>query len=200
MKKKTNKMFNMVMALALVCAMAVNPMSVLAAEAEEVAVEVTETATPVILAAEDAVEIAVVEPVVEVEENAVPLTEPVVEVVVPGEEADSTLSVDPRAHVTYYPTAGANSGYFYNIQSSQAVYNLPAGTMQISYSISGAGTCYLRFYSGAVMVASSGALNGNSTGNSSVVLPYSGSYIVFVEYPNGNSSTEVIYAYSLYRK
>ena len=200
MKKKTNKMFNMVMALALVCAMAVNPMSVLAAEAEEVAVEVTETATPVILVAEDAVEIAVVEPVVEVEEAAGPIANPVVEVVVPGEEADSTLSVDPRAHVSYYPTAGANSGYFYNTQSSHATYNLPSGTMQISYSISGAGTCYLRFYSGGSFIATSGALNGNSTGNSSVILPFSGSYTVFVEYPNGNSSTEVIYAYSLYRK
>lgn len=175
MRKMRNKLLTMVMAFALVCTMAVNPIAVMATEAEQ----------PVDVVTEDALEITV--------------AEPVVDVVVPEEEADGTLSVEPRAHVSYYPTSGANSGYFYGIMSGSATYNLPAGTMKISYSISGAGTCYLRFYSGGSLVATSGALNGNTTGNSSVGLPWDGTYTVVVYYPNGNSSTEVIYAFSLYR-
>lgn len=170
MRKLRNKLLTVMMAFALVCTMGVNPMAVYAAEVAEPVEEV--------------------KAVVEVAEQA--------EVVVVEEETESTLSVEPRAHVSYYPTSGANSGYFYGVYSSSATYNLPAGQMKISYSISGAGTCYLRFYSNGTLMATSGALSGNATGNSSVTLPWSGTYTVKVYYPNGNASTEVIYAFSLY--
>lgn len=172
MRKLRNKLLTVMMAFALVCTMGVNPMAVYAAEVAEPVEEV--------------------KAVVEVAEQA--------EVVVVEEETESTLSVQPRAHVSYYPTSGANSGYFYGVYSNAATYSLPAGGMDISYSISGAGTCYLRFYYNGSLAATSGALNGNSTGNSTVVLPWTGTYTVMLYYPNGTGSTEVIYAFSLYRE
>ena len=170
MRKLRNKLLTVMMAFALVCTMGVNPIAVYAAEVAEPVEEVKAG--------------------VEVADQA--------EVVVMSEETESTLSVEPRAHVSYYPTSGANSGYFYNKYSSYASYTLPSGVMKISYSISGAGTCYLRFYSNGTLIATSGALSGNATGNSSVVLPMAGNFDVVLFYPNGNSTTEVIYAFSLY--
>ena len=106
--------------------------------------------------------------------------------------------VQPLAHKSYYPTSGSSAGVFYGNLSSVASYTLPAGVIKISYSIEGAGTCYLRFYYGGTLVAMSGALTGNTTGTSSVTLPASGNYTVQLYYQNGSSSSEVIYAYNLY--
>lgn len=116
--------------------------------------------------------------------------------------ADET--VQPRAHTSYYPSSGASSGYFSGGFSDEATYsNLPSGTMKFSYSMSGGGTCYLRFYhpsypSGSYV--STVALNANDyTGSGSITLPWSGKYQVVVYYPNGSSTSEIIYAFNLYR-
>lgn len=137
--------------------------------------------------------------VAEVEQNALAEME--------NAEIDNTvqpMDIQPRAHTSYYPTRGANSGYFSGTTSDTlAIYrNLPSGTMKFSYSMSGGGTCYLRFYRGEGISGSpylSAALNANDyTGTSYINLPYSGSYSVEVYYPNGRANTQIIYAFNLY--
>lgn len=120
-------------------------------------------------------------------------------------EDAQTMDIQPRTHVSYYPTRGVNSGYFSGTTSDNlAIYsNLPSGTMKFSYSMSGGGTCYLRFYRGEGVDGSpirSAALNANDyTGISSIYLPVAGPYSVEVYYPNGNANTQIIYAFNLYR-
>lgn len=114
------------------------------------------------------------------------------------------MDIQPRAHTSYYPSSGVNSGVFYGAYSRTAVYNnLPSGVMKFAYSMSGGGTCYLLFYRGANVSGSSYrsvALNANDyTGTASINLPYTGTYTVQVYYPNGNANTEITYAFNLYR-
>lgn len=115
--------------------------------------------------------------------------------------ADET--VQPRAHISYYPSSGASSGYFSGAISDRATYsNLPSGKMKFSYSMSGGTTCYLRFYFPSYpngTCISSVALNANDyTGSGSITLPWSGQYQVAVYNPNGSSTSELIYAFNLY--
>lgn len=116
---------------------------------------------------------------------------------------DGTM-VQPRAHTSYYPSSGANSGWFHGAYSNTATYNyLPAGTMKFSYSMSGGDKCYLLFYRGPAISGAacwSQALNANDyTGTSSIALPDSGSYTVRVYFPNGTNNSTLIYAFNLYR-
>lgn len=125
------------------------------------------------------------------------------EEVIGTEEIEITVGGDdgtvlPMAHQSYYPTSGTNSGVFSGLQSNAATYVLPSGGIHISYSIEGASQCYLRFYYNGSLVAVSSAMNGNSTGNATVALPWTGNYTVIMYYPNGTSSTQVIYGYNLY--
>lgn len=127
------------------------------------------------------------------------------------EMAESTITtesaeVQPRAHVSYYPSSGASSGVFYGITSGNCpVYrNLPGGTLYFSYSVSGGGTCYLRFYSGAGISGSaiySSSLPADDTAHeSSIFLPGSGTYTVQVYMSNAAPGSEHIYAFNLYTK
>lgn len=163
-------------ALAMVCTLAVQPV---AAYAEEVSSNVEEQIT--------AAEVAVTE-LAESSMTAEP------------------TEVQPRAHVSYYPSSGVNSGVFYGTSSGNSpVYNnLPGGRMYFSYSVSGGGTCYLLFYYGAGISGSpyrTSALTADDTAHEgSIVLPGSGTYTVQVYVPNASSGSEHIYAFTLYTK
>ncbi len=179
MKKLVQNHFKLVVALALVCSMAIAmPTRSFAADAST----------------------DVQDKVAEVEQNVLEEMENVFN----SETADPT-SIEPRAHVSYYPSSGVNSGVFYGAYSANvAVYkNLPSGTMKFAYSMSGGGTCYLLFFRGENVSGSpirSAALNANDyTGTSSIYLPVGGPYTVQVYYPNGNANTEITYAFNLYR-
>lgn len=113
-------------------------------------------------------------------------------------------TVQPRARTNYYPSSGANSGYFSGFFSDEATYSyLPSGTMKFSYALSGGTTCYLRFYSTTYPSSpyvSTVALNANDyTGSGSITLPWSGQYQVVVYNPNGTSTSEIIYAFNFYK-
>lgn len=108
------------------------------------------------------------------------------------------------ARTNYYPSSGANSGHFSGGISDRATYSyLPSGTMKFSYSFSGGTTCYLRFYSPTYPnsnYVATVALNANGyTGSGSIWLPWSGQYQVAVYNPNGSSTSEIIYAFNLYK-
>lgn len=177
MKKLVKNHKSLVVAMVLVFSMLVTPFRALAANADT----------------------DVQAKIAEVEQNAIAEME--------NAGVDDTvqpMDIQPRAHTSYYPTRGVNSGYFSGRTSDNvAIYSyLPSGTMKFSYSMSGGDTCYLRFYRGEGVGGSpyrSAALNANNyTGTSYVNLPFSGSYTVEVYFPNGNSSTELIYAFNLY--
>lgn len=178
MKKLVKNHKSLVVAMVLVCSMLITPFRALAANADT----------------------DVQAKVAKVEQNALAKME--------NAGVDDTvqpMDIQPRAHTSYYPTRGANSGYFSGTTSDTlAIYSsLPSGTMKFSYSMSGGGTCYLRFYRGEGISGSpylSAALNANDyTGTSSIYLPYTGAYSVEVYYPNGRANTQIIYAFNLYR-
>lgn len=177
MKKLVKNHKSLVVAMVLVFSMLVTPFRALAANADT----------------------DVQAKIAEVEQNALAEMEADI-----ADTAEPT-SIEPRTHVSYYPTRGANSGYFSGTTSDNlAIYsNLPSGTMKFSYSMSGGGTCYLRFYRGEGVSGTpykSAALNANDyTGTSSIYLPYAGPYSVEVYYPNGRANTQIIYAFNLYR-
>lgn len=164
-------------AFALVCVMAVQPVATYAEEANSNTDErIMAAETAVTEMAEDSI-------------TAVP------------------TAVEPRAHVSYYPSSGVSSGVFYGTSSGNSpVYkNLPGGVnLYFSYSVSGGGTCYLRFYSGSGVNGSSmwtSPLSADDTAHESYIkLPSSGTYTVQVYVPNSSSGTEHIYAFTLYTK
>ena len=130
--------------------------------------------------------------------------------VVAAEEAaiqEMSINTEDRstwARTNYYPSSGANSGYFSGFFSDRATYsNLPSGTMKFSYALSGGTTCYLRFYHSSYpssSYVSTVALNANDyTGSGSIWLPWSGQYQVTVYNPNGTNNSEIIYAFNLYK-
>lgn len=110
-------------------------------------------------------------------------------------------SAVPYAHKSYYPTSGTSSGVFNGMFSEGAVYSLPSGKINFSYSFYGGSQCYLRFYQGRGTAGSyftKGPYNAsNYTGADSVNLA-GGTYTVVVYNPSGTTSTEVIYAFNLY--
>lgn len=178
MKKVLRKHFlSLVVAMALTCALAVQPMAVFSAE---VSVENK------ISAAEDAV--------TQLAENS------------QNGNTEGTSVVQPRSHVSYYPSSGPSSGVFYGATSFYpATYSyLPSGTMYFSYCVSGGGTCYLRFYegnaTGGLAIYSAPLTADDYAHESSINLPSSGSYTIEVYVPSGNASTERVYAFNLYRK
>jgi len=178
MKKVLSKHFlSLVVAMALTCTL-VQPM---AAFAEEVSVE------DKISTAE-----AAVNQLAESSQN---------------ENAVGVSEVQPRSHVSYYPSSGPNSGSFIGAVSYYpATYSyLPAyQTVYFSYCVSGGGTCYLRFYRGNSIGGSaiySAALTADDYAHESYInLPSSGPYTIEVYVPSGNASTERIYAFNLYSK
>lgn len=176
MKKFLQRNFlKLAVALALVCVMALEPAAAYAKEADN-------KAEGKITAAEVAV--------TELAENSI---------------SAGTTEVQPRSHVSYYPSSGVSSGVFYGATSGNSpVYNLPGGRLYFSYSVSGGGTCYLRFYSGAGISGTpfyTSALTADDTAHeSSIWIPGSGTYTVQVYMPNATSGSEHIYAFTLYTK
>lgn len=130
-------------------------------------------------------------------------------VVAAEEAAIQEMSVNTEdstvwARTNYYPSSGAQSGHFSGAVSDEATYsNLPSGTMKFSYALSGGSTCYLRFYYTSYPngnYVTTVALNANDyTGSGSIWLPWSGQYQVVVYNPNGSSTSEIIYAFNLYK-
>ena len=176
MKKISRHNFlKLTVAFALVCVLAIQPMAAYAEEAN--------SADARIMAAEAAVEELAGDSI-----TAIPPT------------------AEPLSHVSYYPSSGVNSGVFYGSSSGNCpVYNnLPGGRIYFSYSVSGGGTCYLRFYYGAGVGGSSYRtvdLSADDTAHeNSIWLPSSGTYTVQVYVPNATSGSEHIYAFTLYTK
>lgn len=176
--KLSKHFLSLVVAMALTCALAVQPMAAFAAE---VSVE------DKISAAEEAV--------TQLAESS------------QNENAAGISEVQPRSHVSYYPSSGPSSGVFYGATSTYpATYsNLPATkTVYFSYCVSGGGTCYLRFYFGNTIGGSplySAPLTADDYAHESYInLPSSGPYTIEVFVPSGNGSTERIYAFNLYTK
>jgi hypothetical protein len=195
MKKR---IWNKMMAMALVGAMLVTPMSVYAHDADtDVTADIEE---PISETVADLEEITSDE-VVEFEESTADVAD-LDEVDVAEDLDDPTPNVEPRSVTSYYPSSGATSGNFFGATSDVAVFdNLPGSTvLNISYAIEG-GACNIRFYLGTntigLYTTQTGSLSGN--GVTTIVLPASGTYSVKVYYPSGSSNTTVIYSYRIYK-
>ncbi len=104
-----------------------------------------------------------------------------------------------NAHISYYPSSGANSGVFSGNISNTATYNnLPSGNMKISYCLSGTGTAKLRFTHGS-SYNEVNLIPDDYAHITQIYLPYSGQYKVQVVLPNNATAPEVIYAFTLFR-
>lgn len=117
------------------------------------------------------------------------------EVTINMAEVEAGTEIQPRKN--YYPVSGASSGAFSGSFSNYAIYNnLPATSIRISYAIDSPGPCYLQFYQNTSLIKNTSAISGN--GETRITLPFAGQYTVRLYYPDGNSSTEVIYGFNLY--
>ena len=113
--------------------------------------------------------------------------------------ADSDNS-EPIRSTVYYPTSGSTSGGFTSLYGPYAYYNLPSGTLYVSYSWDGGGsggaTLIFERKTGLFYSYVTDCSWAETNAVTSVYLPSSGTYRVRIQ--SSNTGTYKSYAYNLF--